>query len=394
MRAKRLLWVLLALLVQGAGMLAVAPTTGLGHSPVPASPTTSHETTATTAVAPTRFVPPPGKIYFGVSTGGVAPTTGLGHSPVPASPTTSHETLATTAVAPTRFVPPPGKIYFGVSTGGVGANYDAFLRGAGVPAVAIYNRWTTPNGNFDWLLRESQRRPTTVMISWNFPGDGRQASIANGVYDDYIRQRIVEIKGYGKPVFIRLNWEFNGFWYRWSAQDSAGKTRPGNSPEDYKAAWRHVVSMFAGLRNVTFVWCPNLFEPVPVAHGLTVYDWYPGDAYVGWVGLDAYPGSASWGWMQNGKQGMNELYAFARRRHKPMMIAEWGLNTVSTGDSPAWMRWYLDWIARHPGVKAALYFDYNNMDSEGKDYRLSTFPGAAQFLRSNLQNGRWQFALG
>jgi hypothetical protein len=346
MRAIRLLWVVLALLVQVVGMLAVAPTTGLRHVRVPASPTTSHPTAATTAVAPTRFVPPPGKIYFGAS------------------------------------------------TGGVGANYDAFLHGAGVPAVAIYNRWTTPNGNFDWLLRESQRRPTTVMISWNFPGDGRQASIASGMYDDYIRQRIAEIKRYGKPVFIRLNWEFNGFWYRWSAQDSAGKTRPGNSPEDYKAAWRHVVSMFAGQHNVTFVWCPNLFEPVPVAHGLTVYDWYPGDAYVGWVGLDAYPGSANWGWMQNGKQGMNELYAFVRRRHKPMMIAEWGLNTVSTGDSLVWMRWYLDWIAQHPGVKAALYFDYNNTDSEGKDYRLSTFPAAARFLRSNLQNGRWQFAIG
>jgi beta-mannanase len=151
--------------------------------------------------------------------------------------------------------------------------------------------------------------------------------------------------------------------------------------------------MFAGERNVTFVWSPNLFEPLPWGHGLSTYDWYPGDAYVGWVGLDAYPGSANWDWMQNGKEGMNELYAFARQRRKPVMIAEWGLNTVSTGDSPTWMRRYLDWIAAHPGVKAALYFDYDNVQLEGKDYRLSTFPAAARVLRSNLQNGRWRFAL-
>ncbi len=288
------------------------------------------------------------------------------------------------ALAPTRFVPPDGTTYVGVSTAGTGSAYDGFLQASGLGRVAIYNRWTTPNGSFDWVLNEFARRPVTGMITWNLPGDGTQASIASGAWDANIRARAAEAQAYGKPLFIRLNWEFNGFWEAWSARTAAGTSRTGNSPADYIAAWRHVVRLFSQVTNVTFVWCPTLFQPVPVGSGLSNWDWWPGDDYVGWIGVDAYPGSASWDWMQNGTQALKAFDSFARLHHKPLMIAEWGLSSPATGDSPWWLSTFVTWIRSHSSVKAQIYFDYDNRGSGGKDYRLSSFPQAAQRYRQLL----------
>ena len=299
------------------------------------------------------------------------------------APIGATEKPASGPVAPSRFVPPDGTAYVGVSTPGPGAAYDGFLRATGLSRVAIYNRWTTPNGSFGWILAEFARRPVTGMITWNLPGDGTQASIASGAWDRNIRARAAEAKAYGKPLFIRLNWEFNGSWYPWSARTAAGKLRPGNSPANYIAAWRHVVRLFKQVPNVTFVWCPTLFKPVPSRGGATDWNWWPGDNYVGWVGVDASPGSASWSWMQNGTQGLNAFDRFATLHHKPLMIAEWALSS-RTGDSPWWLETFLGWIRSHASVKAQLYFDYGDNGSQVGP--LSSFPQAAQRYRQLLSS--------
>jgi hypothetical protein len=292
---------------------------------------------------------------------------------------------ADSPVAPTRFVPPDGTTYVGASTAGTGPAYDDFLQASGLSRLAIYNRWTTPNGSFDWILNEFARRPVAGMITWNLPGDGTQRSIASGAFDANIRARAAEAKAYGKPLFIRLNWEFNGSWYAWSARTAAGARRAGNSPADYIAAWRHVVQLFKQVPNVTFVWCPTLFKPSPSGGEQSDWAWWPGNEYVGWVGVDVYPGSASWEWMQNGTQGLNAFDRFARLHHKPLMVAEWALNS-RTGDSPWWVDVFVDWMRAHPSVKAQIYFDYGEDGGAGKDDALARFPQAAERYRQLLSS--------
>jgi beta-mannanase len=277
----------------------------------------------------------------------------------------------------------------GLSTPGIGTNFDEFLSAVRLRRVALYNRWTEPNGSFDWILNEFAKRPVTGMISWNLPGDGTQASIAQGAWDANIRARAAEARAYRKPLFIRLNWEMNDFWYPWSARSRIGVARPGNAPFDYIAAWRHVVSLFNDVPNVTFVWCPNLLQPVPTGSGLTDWSWYPGDRYVGWIGVDAYPGSASWDWIEGGTQGLNAFDSFARQHGKPLMIAEWGLSTTGTGDSTWWMTTFLSWMSAHPSVKAQLYFDYDNSTTEHANYRLAEFPLAAAAYGDAMAGTRW-----
>ncbi len=319
---------------------------------------------------------------------------GRGVAPPLATVGAATERHVTASTSPTRFEPPDGSRYLGVSTNGTGRALDAFLAAVGRPSVAIYNRWSQPMGGFDWIFHEVARRPgVALMISWNLPGSGSQASIANGSVDTYLRARVTELRTYRRPVFLRINWEFNGCYYPWATFDCSGTPRPGNAPRDFVAAWRHVAALLHGVDNVTLVWSPTLFAPLPVGHGLSMWDYYPGDDVVGWIGMDAYPGSAPWDVMQHADQGMDSIEAFARLHHKPVMVAEWGLNNRSTGDDPHWIDEELSWVEAHPAVKAAIYFDYDARPSDGKDYRLTSFPVAAHAMKADVASRSWLVAL-
>ena len=60
------------------------------------------------------------------------------------------------------------------------------------------------------------------------------------------------------------------------------------------AAWRHVVTVFraVGARNVTWLWTVNVIQKT--VHVMSPIRWWPGRAYVNWVGIDGYYRRASW----------------------------------------------------------------------------------------------------
>ena len=81
----------------------------------------------------------------------------------------------------------------------------------------------------------------------------------------------------------------NGNWYPWAGANNGGAN---GGPAKYIAAYRHVHDLFVadGATNVYWVWCP-LVADVPAEAWNHWTNYYPGDAYVDWVGLDAY----NWG---------------------------------------------------------------------------------------------------
>lgn len=282
-----------------------------------------------------------------------------------------------------RTFAPSAGIYTGVSA--PLAELPLYLKTTGSARVALYNQYTTPDGDFGWILREFSQAGATGMISWDFPGAGTQASIADGGYDAYIEQIVSEVHAYRHRLFIRLNWEFNGTWYPWSATGADGQPVLGNSPAEYVAAWRHVVELFRRDRNVTFVWSPTLYDITPHS-GHALRAWYPGNAYVGWIGIDAYPGSASWSWMVHGTDALDEDYSFAAALKRPVMISEWALSSPGTGDNGGLVTRLVGWMLAHPLVKAELWFDYDNTAAGGRDYSITRFPRAASVLRRLTQS--------
>lgn len=220
------------------------------------------------------------------------------------------------------FTPPSGKTYIGVQS--ANGNIASFESAAGITThPAIVGNYTAADGPLTSVLTQYGNLPTNeaVMVSWNVPMTGGQ--ITSGKEDAYLEAQAAAAKAYGKPIFLRPDWEMNGTWY--SDYDTAG----GTTPAEYVASWQHIYNIFknAGVTNTTFVWSTNggdiSGEPVSSS-------WYPGNSYVGWIAVDVYPqfgGSA-----QNALTGHDEIDSmleFAAANGKPFMVSEWGPNSTS-----------------------------------------------------------------
>ena len=90
---------------------------------------------------------------------------------------------------------------------------------------------------------------------------------------DAVAAALQELKAAGVVVLWRPFHEMNGGWFWWGAK----------TPATFIRVWRHMFDYFTttkGLDNLLWVYGPN--------HGSKAADYYPGDAYVDVVGLDAY----------------------------------------------------------------------------------------------------------
>lgn len=192
--------------------------------------------------------------------------------------------------------------------------------------------------------------------------------IAAGAYDGYVRRWAQQVRSYGKPVVIRFAHEMNGNWYPWAEQAN------GNRPGDYVAAWRRVVGVFAAAKatNVTWSWAPN----VPYAGSTPLSGLYPGDAYVGRVGLDGY----NWSTLQPGSswQSFGDVFGagVAQLRSltsKPVYVSETGCPETG-GDKAAWIRDMWSWLASHPEVRGVTWFSF---DKE-TDWRIDSSDASLQ----------------
>lgn len=176
--------------------------------------------------------------------------------------------------------------------------------------------------------------------------DSSLSMVANGEFDNYIREWARQAVIFGKPMFLRYAHEFSNPWYAWSS-------RYGNDEMLFKEAWKHVHGIFQaeGARNVAFIW-----NPYQVAD--TTF--YPGNDYVDWIGLDIFnfgPLIENGFWLDffsilHGTYGVMQTYG------KPILIAEAGTSS-SGGDKNIWYRDMFQSLAKgdFPLVKGVVIFD-------------------------------------
>ncbi|HEY7606275.1 MAG TPA: glycosyl hydrolase, partial [Actinomycetes bacterium] len=190
-------------------------------------------------------------------------------------------------------------------------------------------------------------------------GNGASTTeIAQGRHDVYLRQLAEGVRVLGRPVFIR---------YAHRMDDPANAGWVG-SPEAYKAAWRHVREVFAGLP-ASFVWAPTA-----AAFASDSADrFYPGDEQVDWVAADGYngPSCRSQGAWRDLSDIFGDFYVWGSSHGKPLMIGETG--SVEDPADPARKAAWFDAAARDlttemPDVQALVYFDAN----KACDYRVAT----------------------
>ncbi|MGD9570401.1 MAG: glycoside hydrolase family 26 protein [Thermoleophilia bacterium] len=348
--------------------------------------------------------------------------------------------------------PAEGAILSGVTPGGGPDGARAFMEVTGQESVAVAGVFS------GFVNAESLARPLRqsdelsavaghdiTMVSWrmlaadttagfsgvqdpSLPG-GTLASVAAGDVDEDLVTAARQIEEHDRPVMLRPNWEMNAPWFPWGAferaADGAGP-RPGNSPADYRAAWIRARIVFEGgapaavdaeLREhglpplaadarpeelpspdeVAWVWAPVDGAAQPPSAPHVTADYYPGDEWVDWVGLDWYQdGDADVADQTAGASTATDplapidaFYAeYAGEHGKPIALTEWGLTAPprGSGDDPDWMADALAWVREHPRVKALVYFDYDASDA---DHRLTEFPRSAEIYRREVAGERW-----
>ena len=228
-----------------------------------------------------------------------------------------------------------------------------------------YSNWET-----DWTGSVTQADLAAgriPLISWE-PHKIDFAKIIDGSLDATINARAKASKALGKKFFLDFAAEMNG--------DEAWN---GNNASQYVSAYRHIHDLFvaAGANNVIWAWCPNVTDTL--GGNRTTMDYYPGDAYVDWTGVDGYNwGTTNGNGWQTFQQVFQDIYPLLAAKKKPILIGEMA-STEAGGDKAKWIDDIIPTLrTRFPLIKGVVWFDIN----KETDWRISSSPASeASFIR-------------
>jgi len=247
------------------------------------------------------------------------------------------------------------------------------LAGKNIAIEMFFRGWPTSNYTPDFPLNVCNaidQNGAVPHITWmpQVPGSPYPLnSIINGSYDSYINGYAIQVKNWGKPLFIRLGHEFNGDWYTYGGAPNGGGTLTGfgdptkaDGPERFIAAYKRVHDLFEAnnVDNVVWVWClnngssPNEPWNVPEAY-------YPGDEYVDWIGFDGYNfgTTQTWSGWTSFYSIYNPMYQKFKTYNKPIMIGEFA-SVEQGGNKSTWITdAYSTWIKLvYTQIKAVTWF--------------------------------------
>jgi hypothetical protein len=206
------------------------------------------------------------------------------------------------------------------------------------------------------------RHGAVTIVQWD-PTNASISKIAAGRSDRYLRSFADSVRDFGQAVVIGFGHEMNANWYSWGYGHVP--------PSTFVAAWRHIVTLFRnqGADNVTWLWTINADLPTtgPIAA------WWPGAAYVTWVGIDGYyyvPGDTF-----AGVFGKTVVQVRAIT-NKPLLLSE-----TAVGPIPGQAAKIANLFAgmRQYGTLGLVWFDIAQNDGTyHQDWRIENSSAAAQ----------------
>jgi chitodextrinase len=249
----------------------------------------------------------------------------------------------------------------------VGRRFDFIPVHHGAPAGACYQTAPFSQGREKWVAD----RGSMPIISWTHGWTLDQVNA--GLADACLRDVGARFAAWGRPILLRIYWEFNGTWFPWSGTGAK-----------FINAWKRTVDVMrsAGATNVGFVWCPD------EGNFAGTNESYPGDAYVDWVASDRYNWSTSpW---QTFQKLFSDPWSGAAQIHdkygpvKPYMVAETGSveDPLTPGRKAQWHRDALAAIKlRFPSLRGFVYFDVDMTRGYGVNWRLDTSQSSLEGFR-------------
>ncbi len=299
-------------------------------------------------------------------------------------------------------LPPGGAVFTGLT----GGSYSTFSSEVDKhPAVdGVFVTW---GRSFQSAFGQARANHARLMLhistaqGYGAPEQITPLGIAQGQGDGYLLSLGEEIARSNQPVYVRLLPEMDQANNAYCAFNADGSSRgASHSTANFRQAWRRTVLILRGgplaaidarlhalglppVRGahtsalpqlpVAFLWVPQTAgSPETQANSPNAY--YPGDAYVDWVGTDFYS-------LYPNFSGLQRFYS--EHPGKPFAFGEWAL---WNGDDPSWVSQLFSFIETHRRVRMALY---NQGEREGGPFRLTRYPSSRHEIRRLIASPRF-----
>jgi mannan endo-1,4-beta-mannosidase len=244
------------------------------------------------------------------------------------------------------------------------AGITAFAKSTGVNprVVSYYSGWME---SFQARFAAEAARHGALPLVQIDPTNISLAAIASGQYDGYLRSYADSVRSFGRKVILGFGHEMNADWYSWGWTHAHAKV--------FVAAWRHIVDVFRQQRadNVIWMWTVNVVPPNDNAIQSPAR-WWPGSAYVNWVGIDGYYLKESWTFAPLFGPTIKIVHSLSRLP-VPILLSEVG---APTSDQPAKIADVFAGVRAY-GLLGLVWFDADGT----KDWALTTHAAIAAFRR-------------
>jgi hypothetical protein len=310
-----------------------------------------------------------------------------------------------TAASADPFTAPGNQVLWGGQGGySAGSIADFTAQSGKHPAVFNYFiSWRASQQDMHWLsfrLADATRMRSRAMLSVTTDDTGLSPrDLARGGGDGFLVALCRQLAEHTGITYLRPLSEMNNANNPYSPYDLSGRSRGAAfSTAWFKKAWRRLALIVRGgevgeidakLRAlglppvrtgagelpdplVALMWVPLSFGNPEIAKNHPKRFW-PGDAYVDWVGT-------TWYSPYRNAKAMNSLYSYPKWRSKPFAFAEWG---VWGADRAAFVGQFFGFLKSHPRVRMAVYYQSASLKPE---FRLSTHPASRAALRRSV---RW-----
>ena len=230
--------------------------------------------------------------------------------------------------------------------------------------------------------------------------------IIEGKFDTALKKWAKDAKKDNIPLLADFAVEANGDWFQWSGRFTGGSKKDGygdphypDGPERYRDAYRHIVDLFRaeGVTHITWFFHYNYASFPNEAWNQPKY-YYPGDAYIDWVGFSLYGAQTldeEWEGLEFSTQ-LKQYYPSTKeiKTRNPMALLEFGVtDDHPDGNKSAWLDDAFKTILDNNYVKLAAinpwHENWENEDGTMTKIRLDSSPETQTTFRKWIKNKRF-----
>ncbi len=203
-----------------------------------------------------------------------------------------------------QITPSAGRVMTGTFPGGKSGDEDDITPadvdslektiGRKVSWVMFSNNWFRsprfPAKTAGWIRARGAIPYIRLMLRSDTREDHREPrytlrAIAAGRFDNALRAWGRAAARFGTPIICEYGTEMNGRWFPWNGVWNGGRRGPAR----FARAYRHIIDVIRGQGASNVIWVFHVnHEDDPPRRWNRFEAYYPGDAYIDWLGVSIY----------------------------------------------------------------------------------------------------------